>query len=64
MQALAKKTEAELAGELITLRDRLWALKRDLAQGKVKNVKEIKKVKRTIAQILTVRSSWKEKSER
>ncbi|MEK9186296.1 MAG: 50S ribosomal protein L29 [Patescibacteria group bacterium] len=35
-------------------RDRLWQLKSDLAAGKVKNVKEIHKAKRDIAQILTI----------
>ncbi len=39
--------------ELIELKDKLWNLKRDLAAGKVKNVKEIKLTKKSIAQLLT-----------
>lgn len=57
MSELVKKPESELISELGALRDRLWTLKRDLAQGKVKNVKEIKKVKKTVARILTVQSN-------
>lgn len=39
---------------LVESRDKLWTLKVDLAAGKVKNVREIRKLKRTIAQISTL----------
>ncbi len=39
--------------ELNELRDRLWDLKRDLAAGKIKNIKEIKITKKSIARLLT-----------
>ena len=35
------------------LRDKLWDLKRDLVAGKVKNIKEIKVTKKSIARLLT-----------
>lgn len=54
MQQLQSQPEGELRKSLLEHRDRLWNLKADLAAGKVKNVKEIKKVKRAIARILTI----------
>ena len=42
----------ELARALVEQRDRLWQLKSDLAAGKVKNVAEIRRVKRMIARLL------------
>lgn len=51
---LLSKTNIELEHDLKTHQDRLWTLKNDLAAGKVKNVKEIKKIKKDIARILTV----------
>ena len=43
----------ELKKSVTEYRDKLWTLKKDLAAGKVKNVKEIKKLKQSIAQLLT-----------
>jgi len=51
---LLSKTNVELEHDLKNHQDRLWTLKGDLAAGKVKNVKEIKKIKKDIARILTV----------
>ncbi len=51
---LEAKPKSELEKALGEARDKLWSLKSDLAAGKVKNVGEIKAVKRTIARILTV----------
>lgn len=49
-----KKNKEQLKPEALPeMRDRLWSLKTDLAAGKVKNVKEIKKIKKNIARILT-----------
>lgn len=52
-QELKQKPVNELQTKLKELRDQLWQLKVDLASGKVKNIKEIKEVKRDIARILT-----------
>ena len=39
---------------LVDSRERLRSLKFDLASGKVKNVREIRELKKTIARILTL----------
>ena len=51
---LKNKPEAELKTQLSSLRDKLWELRRDLAAGKVKNVSEIRKIKRDIARVITL----------
>ena len=48
------KPAADLKKALFENRDKLWSLKTDLAAGKVKNVKEIRKIRKTIAQIMTI----------
>lgn len=49
-----KKNAEQLKPEILPeLKDKLWSLKTDLVAGKVKNVKEIKKIKKNIARILT-----------
>lgn len=53
-EQLRGKPRAELEKEIIASRDKLWALSLDLAQGKVKNVREMKVLKRTIARIKTI----------
>lgn len=50
---LKNKNGAELEKELAAQRERLWSLKNDLHGGKVKNVREIRLVKRMIARIMT-----------
>lgn len=59
---MKKKQFAETKGKPVSemqkllgdLRDRLWQLKMDLAAGKVKNVREIRATKRSIAQVFTL----------
>ena len=51
---LKNKSALELKKELAEHRDRLWSLKNDLTAGKVKNVREIRSLKRNIARILTL----------
>lgn len=51
---LKTKPVAELRKLLGESRDRLWSLRIDLRAGKVKNVKEIKKIKKDIARVLTL----------
>lgn len=48
------KTIADLEKDLAYYREKLSGLKWDLAQGKVKNIREIRRLKKTIAQILTL----------
>ena len=54
LQTLKNKVSAELEKDLVSFRERLGQLQFDLAAGKVKNIKEIKAVKKAIATILTV----------
>ena len=51
---LKKRPVVELEKEVRDLRDKLWTLRRDLASGKVKNVKEIQTTRKSIAQVLTI----------
>lgn len=53
-QQLKNKPLPELTKQLEEYREKLRTLQFDLAQGKVKNVSEIKKIKKTIARILTI----------
>jgi len=47
----------ELEKKLVEFREKLRSLSFDLAAGKVKNAREIKQTKKTIAQILTLLKS-------
>ncbi len=49
-----QKSKEELQKILTDKRDKLRQLRFDLASGKVKNVREIRKIKKEIAQILTL----------
>ncbi|PIR71372.1 MAG: 50S ribosomal protein L29 [Candidatus Nealsonbacteria bacterium CG_4_10_14_0_2_um_filter_37_10] len=51
---LHQKTKTELQKLLQDNRARLGQLRFDLAAGKVKNVREIRKIKKEIARILTI----------
>lgn len=53
-EQLKMKPVEELKKDLTDYKDKLWNLKIDLAAGKIKNVKEIKKTKRNIARALTL----------
>lgn len=53
IEQLKNKPVVELQKNLSEYRDRLWNLKTDLVAGKVKNVQEIRQVKKTIARLLT-----------
>ena len=48
------KTIADLERDLAHHREKLNSLRWDLAQGKVKNIREMRRLKKTIAQILTL----------
>lgn len=51
---LRQKSTAELEKTLQANREKLRQLNFDLASGKVKNVREVRKVKKDIARILTL----------
>jgi len=51
---LRQKAKGELEKILADSRERLRQLRFDLAAGKVKNVREIRKIKKDIARILTI----------
>jgi len=54
IQQLKTKSLTELQKDLADYREKLRSLQFDLAQGKVKNIKEIKETKKIIARILTI----------
>lgn len=54
IQQLKTKPLPELQKNLNEYREKLRKLKFDLAQGKVKNIREIKDIKKAIARIMTV----------
>ena len=51
---IKNKSVAELQKDLVGHQERFRVLKFDLAAGKVKNIREIQEVKKTIARILTI----------
>jgi len=53
-QEIKNKSVIELQKDLVGFRERLRVLKFDLAAGKVKNIREIRAVKKSIAQVLTL----------
>lgn len=54
IKELRKKTKQELQSLKETLKEKGRGLRFQLASGKVKNVREIRLTKKTIAQVLTV----------
>lgn len=54
IQQVKIKPIETLNKELVDYREKLRKFKFDLSQGKVKNIKEIKKTKKAVARILTV----------
>lgn len=53
IKELKVKPAAELQKMAVDLKNKLWQLKIDLASGKIKNIKEIRRVKKTVARIYT-----------
>ncbi len=53
IEQLRTKPVAELQKLVIEGREKLWTLKDSLLNGKVKNVKEMRNVKKDIARFLT-----------
>ncbi len=53
-QLYKEKPLLELKKELVSNREKMVKLTFDLAAGKIKNIREIRQVKKTIAKILTL----------
>jgi len=51
---LRKKPETEIRKMLPDYRERLRKLRFDLTSGKIKNIREIRELRKTIARILTI----------
>jgi len=64
IKELNQKTEKELKDLLIESRHKLGQLKFDLASKKLKNVKQIKELRRDIARILTILNKEKNEQEK
>lgn len=58
---LEQKSKKELQKLIQDLREKLRQLRFGLVSGKIKNVKEIRKIKRDIARILTILNMSKNK---
>jgi large subunit ribosomal protein L29 len=54
VKEMRQKSETELHKTLQDDREKLRLLRFDLAAGKVKNVREIRRIKKEIAQLLTL----------
>lgn len=63
IKELKGKTEKELQNLLVESREKLRQLKFDLMAKKVKNVMEIKKLRREIARISTILNQQKKNNE-
>ena len=55
---LRKKNKSELQKMLQELKEKQRLLKFNLTLGKVKNVREIRQIKKDIAKILTILNLW------
>lgn len=60
LQQLKSKSHAEMQKELLETQIKLRDLKFDLAAGKVKNISEIKKIKKVVARLSTMITAKKE----
>lgn len=54
LQELRQKSREELEKLLKDNREKLRQLRFDLASGKLKNIREIRKIKKNVARILTI----------
>ncbi len=62
LQNFKTKPEPELRKNLNDQREKLENLSFDLAAGKVKNIREIRHLKKNIAQILTILKAMKKQA--
>lgn len=54
IEKIKNKSEGELKADLAAAREKLWQVKKDIAGGKVKNVREARLVRNDIARMLTL----------
>ncbi len=59
IKEMRQKPKGELEKTLLDLREKQRSLRFDLVAGKVKNVREIRKIKKDIARILTISKEQK-----
>lgn len=59
LEQLKNKPATELQEELKKQKEKLWSLQIDLKAGKVKNVREIRAIKKKIATINTILNGQK-----
>ncbi len=59
VQKLRDKTKEDLASELTTNADKLWQVRTDVLNGKVKDVREVRRIKKLIAVMKTILSEKK-----
>ena len=53
MQQISAASAADLQKQSVALAEKLWNLREELAAGKVKNVREMRALKRSLARMLT-----------
>lgn len=63
LQEYKTKPIADLTKELAELREKMISLKLDVSTGKVKNLKEFRNVKKSIAQLETIISARAKEKE-
>jgi len=61
LEKMREKSPADIVKEIQSKRDDLWQLRVDLASGKVKNVRQIRAIKKTIAVLNTLNGENKNK---
>ncbi len=59
VQNLRNKSGEELASELTANADKLWQVRNDVLNGKVKDVREVRRIKKLIAVMKTILSEKK-----
>ena len=59
IQNLRKKSKEELTLDIAGNADKLWQVRNDILNGKVKNVREVRRIKKLIAVAKTILSENK-----
>ncbi len=54
LETIRSKAKAELLNDLTLAADRLWKLRKEVMNGKVKDVREIRKIRKQIAVTKTI----------
>ncbi len=58
-QEIKTKPVPELQKMMGEFKDKLWTVKNDLIRGKVKNIQELKNIKKDIARLMTLMNQQK-----